>query len=279
MSMALGSVVEATVASRDVKRAVDFHKQAFGLEVLEEEGPDVVMGALGVPYGQVRFVPAESDPLVEPPTPWEIGPRLLGIYSRDLEGTKAAVEAAGGRVGPIASYDIGKSMSELVAYAPDDLLWTVPLTPSPRRPSPALDGDPNRPHSELHSAVVNVDDIDAALGLFARAGGMKVLFHGPFSGEFIERLIGLPPGASLRIAVLSGQDERPARLELMQFFDVTGGERRERSVGLRRIRFDVEGAERVASELVEAGAVRVGPTLLEGPGGIEIALQDAAEVA
>jgi len=276
--MPLGSVVQATIASRDVKRAVDFHQKAFGLEVLREEGPDVVMGALDVPYGQLRFAPAESDPPVEPPTAWEIGPRLLGIYSRDLAHTKAAVEAAGGRAGPIATYAIGKSMSEVVAYAPDDLLWTVPQTPSPRRPSPALDGDPNRPHSELHSAVITVDDLDAALAVFAGAGGMKVLFHGPLSGEIIEQLIGLPPGATLRIAVLSGQDERPARLELMQFFGVTGGERRERSVGLRRIRFDVQAPERVAAELTEAGAARVGPTLLEGPGGIEIELRDAAKV-
>jgi len=36
----------------------------------------VVMGALGVPYGHVRFVPAESDPPVEPPTPSD-GPHLM----------------------------------------------------------------------------------------------------------------------------------------------------------------------------------------------------------
>lgn len=276
--MALGSVVEAIVASRDVARAVEFHRRAFGLDVLREEGADVVLGALGVPFGLVRFAPAESDPRVEPPTPWEIGPRLLGIYSRDLQRTKAAVEAAGGRVGPIATYAIGKSMSECVAYAPDDLLWTVPESPSPRRPSPALDGDSSRPHSELHSVVITVDDLDAALAVFARAGGMKVLFDGPLGGKTIERLIGLPAGATLRIAVLSGEDERPARLELMQFFDVPGGERHERAVGLRRIRFDVAAPERVAGELAEAGAVRVGPTLLEGPAGIEIELRDAAGV-
>jgi len=274
--MSLGSVVEATVASRNVTRAVEFHQRAFGLEVLREEGADVVIGVRDVPFGRVRFVPAASDPPVASPTPWEIGPRLLGIYSRDLVRTRAAVEAAGGRAGPIASYAIGKLMQECVAHAPDDLMWTIPHTLT-RRPSPAFDADPTRLHSELHSAVITVDDLDAALAVFAGAGGMRVLFQGPLGGETIERLIGLPPGASLRVAVLSGQDERPARLELMQFLDVPGGQRRERAVGLRRIRYDVTAPERVAAELAQAGATRVVATLLTGPAGIEIELRDAAK--
>ena len=150
----------------------------------------------------------------------------------------------------------------------DDLLWTVPNV-RPRRPSPALDADPERLHGELHSAVVNVADMGRALAFFAGAGGLEMLFDGEMSGDAIETMIGLPRGARLRLAFLAGADRAPARLELMQFLGVPL-ERRKRPVGLRGLVFASPEPEETIRALSEAGGRQLGPGRVLGPEGIEI---------
>jgi hypothetical protein len=105
--LALGCILEAVVGSRDLARSRTFHGQAFGFEVVAAAGGEVLMGAAGVATGRLRLVPAASDPPLPPPSPWELGPRLLGVCSRDLARTRAAVEAAGGWVGPAVRYPYG----------------------------------------------------------------------------------------------------------------------------------------------------------------------------
>jgi catechol 2,3-dioxygenase-like lactoylglutathione lyase family enzyme len=269
--LALGCILEAVVGSRDLARSRTFHGQAFGFEVVAAAGGEVLMGAAGVATGRLRLVPAASDPPLPPPSPWELGPRLLGVCSRDLARTRTAVEAAGGWVGPAVRYPYGDFMEECLARGTDDLLWTIPNV-RPRRPSPALDADPARLHGELHSAVINVADMGRALAFFAGAGGLEVLFDGEMSGDAIETMIGLPKGARLRLAFLAGVDHAPARLELMQFFGVPV-ERRERPVGLRGLVFASPEPEEALRALLEAGGRPLGRDRVLGPEGIEIGVR------
>ena len=94
--MALGSIVEATVASRDVAAGVAFARRVFGWEIVGNDAGGVVLGVPEVPVGRVRFVQAAADPGYPAPALWERGPRLLGVYSTDLDRTGQLVEAAGG---------------------------------------------------------------------------------------------------------------------------------------------------------------------------------------
>jgi len=265
-----GAILEAVVASRDVPRSLAFHREVFGLDVLEQDASSALLGVAGSPSGRVRVVASPSDPAVPPPVPWEIGPRYLGIYSRDLAVTRRAIEKAGGKAGPAVRYPYGQFMEECVASGVDDVLWTIPNV-SPRRPSPALEADAQRLHGELHSAVIVVEDVDPALALFA-AAGLKVLFDGRLSGEAFETMIGLPKGASLRLAFLAAPRETPARLELMQFFGVPDAPPVERSVGLRRLVFAAADVGETGRRLIAAGVRRAGDAFV-GPAGIEIALR------
>ena len=271
--MALGPILEAVVGTVDVDASVAFAASAFGLASLESSDASTVMGVPGVATGRVRFESVPGDEGQPSPELWETGPRLLGIYSRDLRETKRRVEAAGGQIGPITSYPYGASMQEAVVSGPGDLFWTVPQV-TPRRPSPAFDRDPDRLHGELHSAVINVDDMDTALRFFVDGGGLVSLFDGTLAGEPFERMMGLPKGASLRIAFLSSVDQAPARLELMQFFGVPKAPLRHRGVGLTRLAFACPEREQSSTRarLVEAGAVSDEQTRLHGPGGIIIEL-------
>lgn len=269
--MALGPIVEAVVGTRDVEASAAFVSNVFGLAPIDIRDSSTLLGVPGVATGRIRFELAKGDEGHPPPALWEIGPRLLGIYSRDLLETKRRVEVAGWEIGPITSYPYGTSMHEAVVRGPGDLYWTVPQV-TPRRPSPALDADPDRLHGELHSAVVNVDDMDAAVRFFVDAGGLVSLFDGTLRGEPFERMMGLPQGASLRIAFLSSVDQAPARLELMQFFDVPEAPLCHRSVGLTRLSFacPMSNQPPTRARLVDAGAIMDERDRLSGPAGIVI---------
>ena len=288
--MALLHITEAVVVTPDVAGSARFCQEALGFEVLERSprgaglgapsaARSVLLAAAGSPSGRLRLVQGD------PPTPlpldskdlpalWDLGPRLFGLYSRSLQATVAAVEAAGGTAGPIVAYPYGAGeMREIVARGPEGIWWTIPEAPGSRQPSPALDADPSRLHSELHSTVLVVEDHDAALRFFAEGGGMTVLFDGPMAGELFERLVGMPPGAALRLSFLVGRGRGPARLEIMSFTGVSGADRRASPWGIRRLVVAADDPPATAAALQAAGA-RPGPApgVLVGPAEVEICL-------
>ena len=270
--MPLGAIVEAVVATPDVEASARFVEAAFGLSRLHSSP---LLGVSGVASGRVRFEKVAPDGF-PPPRIWETGPRLLGIYSRDLNQTKRLVESAGGAIGPLVSYPYGAgTMSEAVVRAPHNLLWTVPQ-PASRRPSPALDADEQRLHGELHSAVINVTDVDSALRFFVGAGGLTSLFDGVLSGEPFERMMGLPAGVSLRIAFLAAQNQAPARLELMQFFDTPREPGHKRTMGLSRLVFSCpkDDIEATRDRLLAAGGAASPDGRIIGPAGIILDFAD-----
>lgn len=273
---------EVVVASADVAAAVRFHQAAFGFEVLAgsaSAAEGVLLGVPGAQSGRLRLVPAASTPTsTQPPAAWDPGPRLLGIYSRDLAASVASISAAGGAPRNPVTYPYRTaSLSELVALGADGIWWTIPqAVAGSHRPSPALEGDPQRLHSELHSVVLVVEDHDAAVQFFTQAG-MGVLFDGTMSGAQFEELVGMPQGAQLRLAFLIGPDEAPARLEIMSFKGVPATERSPDSTGIKRILFAADDPSTTRQTLLAAGAEDLGGGLLRGPAGVEIALVEANE--
>ncbi|MFG1943641.1 VOC family protein [Nonomuraea sp. NPDC048826] len=271
--MSLGAIVEAVIACRDVGASATFHTKAFGLDLLELDGSKALLGVEGVGTGRIRLVQGTEAP---DPKLWDIGPRLLGMYSRDLERTTRLIDEAGGRSREVVTYPYGAaSLTEAVALGPDGVWWTLPQAGAGHRPSPALEGDPGRLHGELHTAVIVPSDHDAALDFFTTGGGLKVLFDGEMSGPPFDRLTGMPADASLRLSFLVSADQAPARFEIMSFTGVDAADLSDRPLGLRRVVFAADDPAATAAALERHGGERLGELLLRGPAGLEIELTGA----
>ncbi len=274
--MSLQYLREVVVASADVAASVRFHQEAFGLEVLDrDEQGGVLLGVAGAPAGHLRLVPASTDAatqtVAEPPAVWDLGARLLGIYSHDLDATHAAMARAGGAPRPPVTYPYGAaSLSELVGRGVDGTWWTVPLAvPGAHRPSAAYDADAERLHSELHTAVLVVEDHDAAVAFF-EAAGLTTLFDGAMTGDPFDQLVGMPLDASLRLAFMVGPRHLPARLEIMSFTGVPTVDRSGDAVGIRRLVFVSDDPAGTLETLTGAGAQPVAEGVVRGPVGVEI---------
>lgn len=271
----LGSVLEVTVASRDVERQVRFCREAFQLEPVGRDGEAILLGVRGSPRGRLRLVRAAADPGLPAPEVWETGLRLLAVYSQDVPRTQELVAAAGGRPRAYTSFDGGEMghYTEGSARGFDDLTWCYPC-PSKRLPSPAFASEPSRLHSELHYVGVTTADMPAALAFFAGAGGMTVIMDEEVEADWLCELVGVPQGTKMRLACLAGADLAPTRLILSSYegaqptTDALPG----RTVGIRRITFAADPAE-LRARLIGAGATALDNGLLRGPAGIEIELR------
>lgn len=274
--MSLRHIREVVVASADVRAAATFHQSAFDLEILEgdDSGTEILLGVAGSPGGRLRLVPAADsalDPATEPPQVWDLGARLLGIYSHDLHVTERAMADAGGAPRHPVTYPYGSaSLSELVGRGPDGVWWTVPqAVPGAHRPSAAYAADPGRMHSELHTAVLVTDDHDAVVAFF-EAVGLTTAFDGAMTGPPFDELVGMPAEASLRLAFLVGPEQAAARLEVMSFTGVTARDRSADAVGIRRLVFVADDPAESHEALLAAGAELVSDLVVRGPVGVEI---------
>ena len=272
--MSLQYLREVVVASADVAAATRFHREAFDLEVLEEAEGSVLLGVPGAPAGRLRLVQAQGAPAdATSPEVWDLGARLLGIYSRDLDATAAAMARAGGAPRRPVTYPYGEaSLSELVGRGPDGVWWTIPLAVTgAHRPSAAYDADAARRHSELHTAVLVVADHDAAVAFF-EAAGFSTLFDGEMSGAPFDELVGMPVDAALRLAFMVGPEHQPARLEIMSFTGVPTRDRSADPVGIRRLVLVADDPAATRDALLAVGAEELGDGVLRGPVGVEIEL-------
>lgn len=262
----------------DLAASVRFHVEAFGFEVAEVREQSVLLTAGGSEVGRLRLE------LLDNPSgagdadtaPWDPGARLLGIYSRDLDVTVEGMRAAGGEPRDAVSYPYGSStLSEMVGRGTDGVWWTAPLAVTGQhRPSPAFASDPDRTHSELHTVVLVVDDHDEALRFFT-AGGLVTVFDGTMQGGQFEDLVGMPPGASLRLSFLGGEEHLPARWELMSFTGVSGVDRSASPLGIHEVRYRCQDVQRTRRALLDAGGTAPfdgAPDVVVGPVGVRIKL-------
>lgn len=273
--MSLQYIREAEVVCEDLQASVDFHCRTFGFEVREQTDAQALLGAPGAPSGQLRLVQGAAGLTQDPPKMWDRGPRLLGMYSRELEETARLLRENGGKSGPLASYGYGdRTMTEIAGYGRDGVYWTVPWArPGLHRPSAAYEADVERVHSELHTAVLLVTEEEHAdVVAFFQAGGLGVVFNGSLVGEEIEKLCDLPAGGGLHIAFMSGPEHLPARLEIMSVLNVPGDDRSSDPIGLRRLRYVCDDVEQTRAVLVAAGAEPLQDGALLGPVGVEIEL-------
>lgn len=275
----LGSILEVTVASRDVDRQARFCRAVFQFETVVQDAGSLLLGAPGSDKGRLRLVSADVDPRLPAPEVFEPGPRLLGVYSSDVPRTHDLVAAAGGSPRPYKSFrteGMG-AYTEGSARGFDDIVWVYPC-PERRLPSPAFDSDPVRLHGELHHVGLTVEDVPAATEFFAGAAGMTVVADQKIEADWACDLIGIPHGTRIHLACLAGGDAAPIRLVLASYIGPVAAAAcsSARSVGIRRISFESDPPT-MTDKLVRAGATQLGPGLVRGPAGVEIELRPRAQ--
>lgn len=277
--MSLRYIREVVVASADVRTAATFHQSAFGLEVIDgiESAQEVLLGVQGSPGGRLRLVAAgDGSTPSDSPRVWDTGPRLLGIYSHDLDHTAAAMAAAGGTPRRPVTYPYGSaSLSELVGLGTDGVWWTIPqAVPGAHRPSAAYAAEPRRMHSELHTVVLVTADHDGAVAFF-EAAGLTAAFDGEMSGPPFDELVGIPTDAGLRLAFLVGPDQEAARLEIMSFTGVDAAARSDDVLGIQRLVFVADDPAESYAALLSAGAEPLADHVVRGPEGVAIEVVSA----
>lgn len=271
--MSLICIREAVVACHDVVASARFYTEAFGFEIAERHDDSLVLAAAGAPSGRLRLVAAPEEADRQPAEVWDLGARLLGVYSRNLDETHDTVAAAGGEPRRPVTYPYGTaSLSELVARGPDDVWFTVPrAVAGAHRPSDAYAGDETRLHSELHTAVLVVEDHDAAVAFFT-AGGLETVFDGEMAGVDFEELTGMPVGATLRLAFMGGSDHLPARFEIMSFTGTPTRDLSDSAIGVQRLVFACDDVDATRASLLAAGGTELSDGGIGGPAGVVLDL-------
>ena len=273
------SIDEVVIHVVDIEASAKFYIGAFDLQMLVNDGDSILLGVLNSPSGKIRLREVRAREGAAPQV-WDLGPRLLGLYSRDLTSTLKRIEDAGGKPRPLVSYPYGGGeMREAIALGSDHVWWTLPEVGAdgPRQPSLALDQNPARQHGELHTVVLVVEDVDQAINFFRDAGGMTLLFDGVMQGEVFEEMIGFPSGASLRIAFLAGPDKAPARIEIMSFEGVERSENLKENVGIRRIVMNTSDLEATLAKFIELECRIISENVIDGPVGIEVELREVKQ--
>jgi hypothetical protein len=187
----------------------------YGLPAGVEE---VVLGVPGAAGGRVRLI---ASPL-EPDRYSSYAPRAeaLDVYSRDVRASVADAQGAGYEpAGPVADYAFGPMrLIQGLVHGPDEVaLVYVDLDPAAHRLPSVLDTQADRRHSELHSLVCVVDDLDGATAFFRDVAGLSLRATFPLTEPAVAGFMGLPRPSTMRMSVLSAADAAPPRFELLQF--------------------------------------------------------------
>jgi catechol 2,3-dioxygenase-like lactoylglutathione lyase family enzyme len=193
---------------------------AAALYGLDRATREVTMTAAGRAAGAVRVV--QTGIAAPAPDPYRRGGHALDLYTTDIERSGEISRAAGATVGPLADYDFGPvHLRQSQATGPDGVP-VVFVEIAHRLPS-ALDDQPDLLHSELHSVVWSVDDIEAATAFWTDVVGLELRSRFPITEPAVSAFMGLPRPTPLVMSVLTGPDAAAPRMELLAYDGEPGG--------------------------------------------------------
>jgi catechol 2,3-dioxygenase-like lactoylglutathione lyase family enzyme len=194
-------------------------QQAADLYDLPNGTTEVVLVAPGATAGAVRVV---ATPLPHPAyDPYRRGGHALDLYTTDIARSMAVSAEAGAQVGPLADYEFGPiRLRQAQATGPDGVPWVF-VEVGHRLPS-VLDREPDRLHSELHSTVWAVDDLDATTSWWTDVVGLDLRSRFPITEPAVPAFMGLPRPTTLAMSVLTGPAAAAPRFELLAYDDEPG---------------------------------------------------------
>jgi catechol 2,3-dioxygenase-like lactoylglutathione lyase family enzyme len=173
---------------------------------------EAVLGVPGTASGLVRLVTVDRP---QPASgPFDCRPSAIDIYSTDQAASMALATDAGfpldGRMDlPLGP---GVTLKNREHLGPDGTRVTF-VAIERRRPS-ILDAEPDRLHSEIHSLVTIVDDIDQAAAPFIAAGLVNHSSFG-FESAALSELMHLPRTVAVKMNLLGDAALTPLRLEFL----------------------------------------------------------------
>ncbi len=226
---------------------------------------EVVLGVPGVETGRLRIVEVPGDEGHERDG-FRRGGHAIDLYTSDMAASVQAASDSGAHVGPVADYPFGPvHLTQAMAIGPDGV-EVVFVGIDHRLPS-VLDEQPELLHSQVHSLVWSVDEIDAVTSFFTDVVGLDLRSSFPIDVPEVSDFMMLAHHAPIRMTVMASSDVAPPRFELLAYGDVPGSH--QSSLPLRPgailPTFGTSHVDALHARLAQAGA-RVG-TVVEVDGG------------
>jgi catechol 2,3-dioxygenase-like lactoylglutathione lyase family enzyme len=187
---------------------------AYGLS----EGAAVLdLSVPGAESGRVRLI--GTDLAADDYSQYAPRVEALDLYTRDMAASLELIERLGlSTVGPAADFPFGPlRLQQVAVYGPDSVMLVL-VDINHRLPSVLDDDSDQRLHSELHSVVCVVDDLDSATSYFTDAG-LELRATFPLAEPAVPAFMGLPRPSTMRMSVLGNAESAPPRFELLQFDD------------------------------------------------------------
>lgn len=244
----LGAFSHVTVGVSALDEAVNFWTDNFGLRVCDRrEGPDTVLGILwgiepdrvnrqallATPTGSGCQPAAGAMHLVEfkdplPPVrngarAFDLLPKNLDLYTTDMPSRFAELEAAGREFrAPWAEMRAGQHLFREVQMSAHDEINVVLIEAI----GPGYDTTLSpKGYAGIGPLVTIVPGIDAETVFWRDVLGLATTIDMQLAGPVIERTVGLPPGAALRLRVFGDPDEALGRIEVIEYQQVRGADR------------------------------------------------------
>ncbi len=173
---------------------------------------------LGQPGARAGFVSLVETPHEGPVRGvFDHGPLAMDLYTLDLDADVAELEVAGVATGEVGRLEIGPLvMRQCQVTAPDG--WRLVLVEANHRRPTRLDKVLSKDrHSEVHSQLWTVPDLDAAATPWIQSGLAQTHVF-PIAHPELARILELPsPDTGLRMNLLVDEHQDPIRIELVEF--------------------------------------------------------------
>ncbi len=148
--------------------------------------------------------------------PYATGGQALDLYTRDMTRSLELIDAAGLARGPAVAYAFGPmQLGQVLVHGPDGLALVL-VEVDHRLPS-VLDQDTHRLHSQLHSIVWSVEDLEAATAFLSGPAGLSLRATFPLDAPEVSEFMLLPRRTPIRMSVLSASDAQAPRFELLTY--------------------------------------------------------------
>lgn len=283
----LGAFSHATIGVASLEEASRFWHANFGLQVrATRDGPDAALAALwGIPPEAIARQAMVATPIADdgasphswaragaihlvefrdPLPPVRRGvqlhdrlPKNLDLYTVDLPARYAALEAAGHRFrGRWAEMPVGQHLfREVHLPGPDEINVVLLEITGPGYTTPLTD----RGFAGIGPLVTIVGDGEAEAAFYRDTLGLVLTLELFLDGPEIERAVGLPTGAGLKLWVLGDPGEPLGRVEIIEYRQVRGENlyprARPPATGILHINYRVTDLEPIRYRLKSAGVV------------------------
>jgi catechol 2,3-dioxygenase-like lactoylglutathione lyase family enzyme len=235
-SLILGSPTHVVIGATDLDASIDWWT-AFGFGVVTENtlDPDVADGLFGL-AGEVEQVELRVDEapggaiwLVQTPRrqnsrgPFDSGPHTVELYTTDMEASVALAADLGAIPGGQSEHLVGNVALQRVSVFGPDGLGAMFTAFADRQPS-VLDIHPEWLHSEIHSIVSTVRNVDTANRFWSEQLGLTIASDSHMDSG-LESLMQLPRDTSSRMTVLCDEFSNPIRYAFIEFTGLTPDDR------------------------------------------------------